>query len=286
MAQLGVLYVAFGAPYLSMALISAASVRATNPQAQLCILTNVTGAYPAVDWWVPSRGDLWIYMKEPTKQNRSVKTALHRHSPFENTLFLDCDTIVRKNFSTIGILLDYFDIVLKTGEDGPDRKRALLNGALAYGETVHFNSGVIGFRKNSATEEFFSLWHAMFQERGKSRDQPSLVEALCASRVRLFPLHSKWNHGDYWYLPRPSREGIGIWHYKARGMDHRIEKLLRQSVHWFGGDKAASDEVEKFILRRRSQRKNWTIRNIRKTLARELGGPLSNFSISNGGDTI
>jgi hypothetical protein len=41
MGQVGVIYVAFGAPYLAMSLVSIASLRVSNPFTPVCVVTNV-----------------------------------------------------------------------------------------------------------------------------------------------------------------------------------------------------------------------------------------------------
>ena len=53
MDEFGVVYVAFGAPYLAMALVSVVSLRVTNPTVQVCVVTNVVRDEPRTPWWKP-----------------------------------------------------------------------------------------------------------------------------------------------------------------------------------------------------------------------------------------
>ena len=71
MENFGVIYVAFGAPYLAQALVSAISLRVTNPDVPVCIVTNVVREPPRLAWWSPE--DHWIFLEKETADNRNAK---------------------------------------------------------------------------------------------------------------------------------------------------------------------------------------------------------------------
>ncbi|HEY6633356.1 MAG TPA: hypothetical protein VIZ90_18040 [Rhizobiaceae bacterium] len=264
MTNFGVIYVAFGAPYLAMALTSLLSLRVTNPTVPACIVTNVVPQAPTKPWWQPEIGDRWIFLDEETAKNRNAKTSVYQLSPFELTLFLDCDTMVLGDLSPLPGYLDYFDVLLSAVYN-PDKhsKRRILDGKYRYTADGHFNSGVFAFKRNDAAEQFFSLWNERYNALGYRLDQPALVEAAYLSTVRIFPLPSKWNTGDKWLAASSIRNEIVVWHYKVR-MEPLVERLVRQSVEWFCGDNRHLDEIEYYLALRRKLRHarsaSWWIR--------------------------
>ncbi len=275
----GVIYVAFGPPYLAMALSSALSLRVTNPGVPACIVTNVTREPPAVSWWRPSRGDSWRYVERDTGENRLLKTNLYPFSPFGKTLFLDCDTFVVGSLDRMPRFLEYFDLAIrsvpKASASRRYRDQPILDEQLAHREVTHFNAGVIGFRKGPETQGFFSLWNERFRRMGIERDQPALVEALFLSRARLLPLREEWNQGDFWNRGRTYRKSVVIWHYKSRSWDRRIARLVQSAVTWFGGTEAARQEVSRYVARRVEYQFRHPVRSRIQALGRELLGPLS-----------
>lgn len=169
-------------------------------------MTNVTDRAPGVAWWDPSLGDRWRYLDLRTSDNRVIKTDLPRYSPFPKTLYLDCDTFVVGSLDRIPVFLNYFDLVLRF-VNWPCRVnpgQVVLSEQLRLREVSHFNGGVIGFRKNPATEAFFRTWAERFVRMGLERDQPSLVEACFLSPVHLFPLREEWNQGSSGSEARPT----------------------------------------------------------------------------------
>jgi hypothetical protein len=254
----GVVYVAFGAPYLAMAIVSLISLRVTNPSIPVCIVTNVVRQPPKKSWWQPEIGDEWIYLDKLTEENRNAKTNAYKLSPFDRTLYLDADTMVLTDISIVYLFLDYFDILLcSVYNPGKREKRRILGKKLRYTEDGHFNSGVFGFKRCDAAEEFFSLWNERYNKLGYRLDQPSLVEAYFLSRARLFPLPNRWNRGDLWADMSGARDRIDIWHYKVR-LEPLVEKLMVKAVSWFGGDETQLAQTRDFILSRRRLRHHYS----------------------------
>jgi hypothetical protein len=273
-SQFGVIYLAFGAPYLAMALNSVASLRVFNPALPVCILTNVVDQPPETDWW-KSTASHWLFFDKATDANREIKTNIYAYSPFDKSAYLDCDTLVLADLTPLSLFLDYFDILLKPSEQPgkTDRKRTILNG-VPYGTVTHFNGGVLGFRKAANVEQFFDCWRERYNELNFKRDQPSLVEALFYSNVRMFPLRRRWNCSDRWYAKNEIRLDVAIWHYKTR-MDKHLEQYVVRAVEWFSNDPKHLQEVKNFMLRQRVSRKHHSPKWILRSLLTEMRGPLS-----------
>jgi hypothetical protein len=272
LATFGVVYVAYGAPYLAMAVTSLISLRVTNPTVPVCIITNVVKELPSQPWWQPEIGDRWIVLEEETGANRNAKTSVYGLSPFDLTLYLDCDTMVLGDLSPIPGYLEYFDLLLSpVYRPNPRTKRRILEGKYRYTEDGHFNGGVFGFRRNAAAEEFFALWNERFNAMGYRLDQPSLVEAAYLSKVRIFPLPDRWNTGDRWSAFNGARDEIRIWHYKYRP-EPALKTLIRKSVGWFGGTEAHQAETDSYLYERRNHK---SLRWLTWLLTIRLRGQLS-----------
>jgi hypothetical protein len=228
----GVLYIAFGSPYLAMSIVSFLSLRKTNPDVPACIVTNVAKEPLDIPGWDKNK-DYWIFLDEDTARNRLFKTAIQHHSPFDKTVYLDCDTLVVNDISLISFFLNYFDIAIKlnTGGSGRrDRNKKLFDGTRVFHELPHWNGGVIAFRKSASSVAFFECWNEKYKSLGFKRDQPSLIEAIFESKCRILSLNSRWNNADRLtlqglYQKKNMREKTIIWHYKTD-----IDAKLRREI--------------------------------------------------------
>ena len=267
----GVVYVAFGAPYLAMAINSLLSLRITNPGIPVCIVTNVVPHAPKKPWWRPEIGDQWIFLNAATKRNWHAKTNVYKHSTFDLTLFIDCDTMVLGDLSPIPNYLHYVDLLLNPSYYPAAKERRILDGKLRYPEDGHFNSGVFAFRRGKAIEEFFSLWNERLHALGYAQDQPALVEAYNLGNVRMFPLANKWNAGDRWFDPSNARQKIIIWHYKMR-LEPLVEDVIVKAVGWFAGSEKHLKDTAQFLDRRRRERRSRSLQwNFRRLVTRVRG---------------
>jgi len=238
--EFGVIYVAMGRPYLAMALNSLRSLRSTNPAVPACILTNVLKEPPPAQAWLHDKLYQWRFMDIKSEQNRLIKTEIINYTPFDKTVFLDCDTIVLSKIEGISLFLDYFDLCLwNRGDSIKSRKRLLSEGVPAC-ELPHWNGGVIGFRHNSRAAEFFRIWNERYRELGSARDQMSLVEAIFFSAPRILPLGDDWNTPDRIFARRELRNATKIWHYKS-DIDGRLERDIMMADEWLEQDGSMRD---------------------------------------------
>lgn len=270
LGKFGVIYVALGAPYLSMALVSMVSLRVTNPDVPVCIVTNVTDKAPEVPWWQPE--DHWKFIDLPDQENRAAKLMMYELSPYDETLFLDCDTIVLASIAPLRGYLEFFDVLMRYGYE-PKKRRPPLLGRFRYSEDGHFNSGVIAFRRSQVVAEFFSTWQERFTRLGSRYDQPSLVEAWFLSSAKVFPLPQFWNTNDRWYFAKKIRNRIVIWHYRTR-IEDSLEEALAKAPTWYGANKGLSRDNSVFLDKRRKQRRHGSIAWKLRTLITKLRGGL------------
>ncbi|WP_018526611.1 putative nucleotide-diphospho-sugar transferase [Alkalispirochaeta alkalica] len=224
----GVTYVAFGRPYLAMALVSAESLRARSPEVPLCIITNVAQSPPDLPFWDTQR-DTWSWFARESRENRFYKTQLYDYSPFEKTLYLDCDTLVWADVAPAVTYLEYFDICFKQQLRGQRSAKkgahTVLDNSFRVAELPHWNGGVFMFRKNEKTREFFRLWSSYYEQYNISFDQVSLVDAVFRSDCRLLSLDNRWNAS---FAPRKN-EGdhlVRVYHYGSRIIPEVRKKML------------------------------------------------------------
>ena len=256
----GVIYLAMGRPYLAQALSSALSLRITDPEVPYAIVTNVTESPPELQWFTDN--DHWIHVDVTTADNRRVKTAILDHTPFERTLWVDADTIVRADLGLIDYSLGFCEVMARpyleriTGKRGGQQ---LLDSSWSVGETFMCNSGVVAFRRSAGTDRFFAEWQRAFEALGLPIDQPAFVPAIYTSGVHFLPLPRRFNEGAPSAL---ETDDIAILHYKRRG-DRTTRRLVEDvAVRLFGDDPELRAEVRKALepgkkkLRQRAYRRS------------------------------
>ena len=120
--------------------------------------------------------------------------------PFEYGLWLDLDCQVRKNLEPIfqGLYLGFEIAVVKDREQNFD---------FMLPNEIHYNSGVIAFRKGSFLQKFAdSLIQRKDQLPG---DQEILSRAIFLHKPALLELPAAYN----WFFPWGANEEASIFHY-------------------------------------------------------------------------
>ena len=213
------MYVAFGALYVAMALLSIRTLKRQNPDVPVTLVTN----YELDIDRLRESGyaiDTLLLTSKPTASNRDVKTSIGELTSYEKTIFLDCDTLVLGSLERLFWFLDYFDVAIRlnpTRQTRPDKGDISFQGQdVALSELPHWNSGVIAFKSSPRTETFFSTWNSLFHGASSEFDQVSLVGAIFNTEVRLLSLTTEWN-----FMPISSRDakipsGVRIVHYTNR----------------------------------------------------------------------
>lgn len=157
----------------------------------------------------------------PADANLLEKSRMYSLSPFEETLYLDIDTVVLGR-------LDYgFEQAQRHGVavaicEAPYARRY---AAMLSGDVVEYNTGVLFFRKEPRTAALFAEWERLaFTENSANlyiaptgevkqqvcNDQASFAKAVDALRFNPFVLPCNWNFRAYYvkdfYGP------LKVWH--------------------------------------------------------------------------
>lgn len=229
----GVIYVAFGYKYLMMTAHSAVTVKQNNPGLKIAVLTNLKLNKDFL-WQNKKLFDHVLYFDLENKANRLIKTNIYEHSPFDRSLFLDCDTEVVDDVSVGFKYLDRFDLAFRPHDYPVSYKNDYqINIGIPTKDFSHWNSGVFFFKKNEKTQAFFKTWHEAHKKFGYSMDQPSLVYAIYNNDVRVLPLNLTWNIGQPLLKTADKRiaENLRILHYRpSRKIDRKVFALAKK-VH-------------------------------------------------------
>jgi len=119
----------------------------------------------------------------PDEQNRLIKTAMLEHSPYERTMQIDCDALVRSPELLNGFRwLDRWDVCLATHQHeqmtGDHRRRPYVQGLEAVTgslEHSYFCSGVLFFGRGVRVRDFFRLWHGLYVGGASEHRDPRIV---------------------------------------------------------------------------------------------------------------
>lgn len=184
MKNCGVIYIASGKAYLEEAKISAISVKKHHPDMPIAIFTDDRSIKE--DRYF----DTVIYRELPSHCSSKIDPLVD--SPFEKTLFLDTDTYVCHPIDDLFRALDKFDLLVA---HAPNRLPYVVDCPDCLTE---LNTGVIAFRKNEKTNEFFQDWRTryeaqLFSENKPHHDQHAFREALFYNDLRFLILPSEYN---------------------------------------------------------------------------------------------
>lgn len=180
MTNQGVLFIAYGEEYQANVRTAIATLHRHSPGVAVAVITDR-------DWAESPRPDLVLI--RPKVMGVLSKPTYMGDSPFDGTLFLDADTVVARDISTIFNLLQYYDI-------GVHFYGAQLNEP---GIEMHSqcNSGVLLYRKSDGLREVFGEWLERYKAAcvaagytGKGHgpvEQRHLAIAIARSRLR--PVH-------------------------------------------------------------------------------------------------
>jgi hypothetical protein len=182
----GVVYIATGDPYyILLTAASIISLRDTGYRGPITVFSDL----PAL-----RLRSLGVHVTKITvpqgarKPSRWVKTQLAKLTPYQETLFLDADTVVHKPFTLLWNALRKHDIAL-----GRDRNPTLGAANHATQEELQYtlrlypraapqyNSGILLWRQTPAMARFFAAWHQEWARFGDI-DQLALTRALAQTR--------------------------------------------------------------------------------------------------------
>jgi len=179
---IGHLYVAFGKEYDKQAAWSAVAARRFS-DLPICVLTNLE-----------KRDSKWEEVSDVTfkmfacadTDNRDIKTSMHKHSPFNETLYTDTDTAIQSTkFIEAFDALAFCDIafplhgIWEEGKQVTRLYRMAMDMFKVTKPLLVYQGGVCVFRKKVTTNNLFALWNEYWDRFGRGREMMCLA---CAAK--------------------------------------------------------------------------------------------------------
>lgn len=202
MVDRGVIYLAINHhSYLEAALVSAVALRVQAVHIPIIIISNLLSLnrlpldrYAITPCCVGSP-----LLSSSLGQSRWLKTQINAYSPYDETLFLDADILPLNDLSSLWPYLDLGDMAMaadRMPEIGycdhiaPAEVEFTLERLAPH--TVHFNSGVMLWRRTATTEALFTQWHREWQRFGQ-QDQLALARAIDLTQASVQQLPRGYN---------------------------------------------------------------------------------------------
>lgn len=185
----GILQVAFGENYDKLAAYCVAYSRKFT-DIPFCILTNTVDSNRHGKW-SEIKNVSFIYIADKRENNRQYKTQMIDYTPFDKTLYLDCDSIIQKSGieSVFDRIIDGQLLLNLYGRWNKDRtiprlyERVFNTAGVSLPINVYYGA-LCGFTKN-VDRKFFDGWNRIWKETGKGREMPALASAVRLSDVKV-----------------------------------------------------------------------------------------------------
>lgn len=198
-----------GGVYLGQAIISAFTVRKSNPHAHIVIVTDeTTGRAINSAAVIRNYFDEVVVVKVPDnltkmQSSRYIKTTLRKHISGDY-LYIDTDTVVIADLSVCDNITA--DVAAVVDRHANVEQHPTLNGVVKDLRTVglavedlrskYFNSGVMYVKDNELANSFYERWHYHWDEarkQGHNIDQPPLAKANKECGYIIEELPGVWN---------------------------------------------------------------------------------------------
>lgn len=223
----GVLFIAFGYEYLFMAIHSARTAKQETPGIGAAIVTNI----PVSDVLAETGKPLFDYISfsnDALDKNRKYKLSLDKISPFEETIFLDADTEIRRDLSPMFEILRHHPIAARPRVNATKWCFPLWGRESTDFGLCEYNSGVIGFvRSHPLVNHFFESWASNYSFMGDFHDQGSFMRSVYnEDYIPILPLSGEWNatdrNGADRKLLSASPERVFVFHYREAFKSKRV----------------------------------------------------------------
>ena len=186
----GYIYVANTEKFKSEALKSSKSLkRFTSYPICICLTKDL------IDEEINDKFDDIIINSELKKHTYLSKVLGMMNTPYDKTIFLDCDTFICSDIDDLFNLLDYFDFSTTIARQ---KHTAKLNNVILKNILPEFNTGVIVFDNNNKMKSIFEDWLRISLDSKIKMDMPFFREAVIKSqhKVRFSIIPDEYNlHG-------------------------------------------------------------------------------------------
>ena len=234
MANKGIIYLAFGEEFDKLT-ASTANYSRQFTELPICVLTNLEKRSP---FWKSVSDVSFIYMPLLSNKNRGIKVSLMEYSPYDETLFMDADSVIQK--SGIESLFEYLedlDLACQwygqlTCEDVAVQKMFMkstydkLLDLLGENYPIElFSEAALLFKKTIMSQKFFALWKEYWELMGCGRDMPAFCFAVkhTMANIKIF-------REDVQFCTNKEKESYFIQHKGFEGFEKKFN--LPNYIDW------------------------------------------------------
>ena len=208
MKSFGIVYLSFGLNYVDCTIAALQSKIKNAPLTPATVLTNRKQDMGST---LCKQGGIQLqYIDINEVDTREIKTQVHKYSPYEYTLLLDCDAWINAELSIYFGMLDYAPLLLThahhhpaiatAGHVGIPDRQYTMNSVHGQGFLPQYSSGVMFFRRDDErVRQLFDIWHTEWL-RFHNKDQMALFRAII--QTQLFPLVLS---DKYWLTDRQGK---------------------------------------------------------------------------------
>lgn len=190
----GIVYISFGKQYERLAAHTIAYSRQFT-DVPITVITNVQDLDPK---WAQVKDINFITLPWGQDRNREVKTSLPEFSPYEKTLYLDCDAIIQKpGIERVFDLIQPDKLLLNIyGRWTTERQimglygRTMRLSGLTLPIDIYYGA-INGFQKGEKVTEFFNTWQTLWRKSGSGREMPALACAVRKSGIQVVEIGNK-----------------------------------------------------------------------------------------------
>lgn len=240
----GALYIAFGDQFMKELRFSAESVKKYNPDLHITVFTDKEFECEFVD-----------DVKIVTVRHLRPKIDYIKFSPYEESLFLDTDTIINHSLDDLYGILQKYDMALV--HDLARKRKKFKDTIPEYGEIPYsfseINTGVIAFRNNERVKSLFDQWRVNFYKYYNvvPWDQPSFRISAWKSDVTMYVLPPEYNCRSIANREKQDRfhHEFGEEHLKTRIFHMHADTRINQGVYEVESLEEALDFCKKNHLR-------------------------------------
>lgn len=169
--------------------------------------------------------------ENPVLASRQAKLALYRESPFEKTIYMDCDICLLSPIDEVFDDLDEVELLVTEDVQPAIAKAAnllrveadilstLQSVGLPLGEnSIQYNGGFIAFNKSRKNQEFFQDFKKYFeiviahQNVLLLKDQGAFAAAIEAVKPKMKTLSPVYNYLDKWKAIYTIESAVKVMH--------------------------------------------------------------------------
>jgi hypothetical protein len=190
----GIVFIAYGKEYDKLA-AHCLSYSRQFTNISFCVITNVLERDKK---WGDVSNVQFIYQELPQNENRKIKTMLDMFTPYNKTLYLDCDSIIQKKgiekifdfISDDNIVLNIYGRWDSKDNGGKLYKKVLTDTKISLPINIYYGA-LVGFSKGTKVKEFFVLWNQYWKNSGAGREMPAMACAVQNSGIHVKEIGNK-----------------------------------------------------------------------------------------------